>query len=239
MPRCPGQDQRYWKPGDVFEVKCACCGRYVEFFKDEPKLRCRGCGETVTNPKIDMGCAKWCQYADQCLGGADTEAEPTSVMRDQLVQDMKSVYGEDVNRVEHTLKVLDYADRIREAEGGDALTVTAAAILHDIGIPQAQATHGSSAWKYQEIEGPAVAREILRKYQLDTELTEHVCKIIANHHSAKDIDTLEFRIVWDADWLVNFPDHHGRLDAEKTRAMIEKVFKTQKGKEIAIELYTQ
>ena len=68
MFRCPGQDQRNWKPGDIFEVMCTGCGYAVEFFKDEPKLRCRGCGQMVTNPKIDSGCAQWCQYSEQCIG---------------------------------------------------------------------------------------------------------------------------------------------------------------------------
>ena len=43
MVRCPGQDQRFWKPGDIFEVKCPGCGGAVEFFKDEPKLKCPKC----------------------------------------------------------------------------------------------------------------------------------------------------------------------------------------------------
>jgi len=68
MLRCPGQDQRFWKPGDIFEVKCPGCGGTVEFFKDEPKMKCRKCGQMVANPKIDLGCAQWCQYAQQCLG---------------------------------------------------------------------------------------------------------------------------------------------------------------------------
>lgn len=68
MLRCPGQDQRYWKPEDVFEVRCPGCGAVVEFFKDEPRLKCRKCGQTVANPKIDLGCVKWCRYGQQCLG---------------------------------------------------------------------------------------------------------------------------------------------------------------------------
>jgi len=68
MLRCPGQDQRFWKPDDIFDVKCPGCGQTVEFFKDEPKLKCRECGQTVINPKIDLGCAQWCKYAEQCLG---------------------------------------------------------------------------------------------------------------------------------------------------------------------------
>jgi hypothetical protein len=66
MFRCPGQDQRFWKPEDIFEAKCPGCGQPVEFFKDEPKLKCRHCGCMVVNPKIDLGCAQWCQYAKQC-----------------------------------------------------------------------------------------------------------------------------------------------------------------------------
>ncbi|GAF92556.1 unnamed protein product [marine sediment metagenome] len=68
MFRCPGQDQRFWKPEDIFEVQCTGCGGAVEFFKDEPKLKCHKCGQMVVNPKIDLGCAEWCQYAEQCLG---------------------------------------------------------------------------------------------------------------------------------------------------------------------------
>ncbi len=67
MVRCPGQDQRFWKPEDIFEVKCPGCGTSLEFFKDEPKLKCRKCGRLVANPKIDIGCAEWSQHAEQCL----------------------------------------------------------------------------------------------------------------------------------------------------------------------------
>ncbi|GAG02523.1 unnamed protein product [marine sediment metagenome] len=67
MVRCPGQDGRFWKPDDIFEVRCPGCGVSVEFFKDEPKLKCSKCKHIVVNPKIDLGCAKWCKYAEQCL----------------------------------------------------------------------------------------------------------------------------------------------------------------------------
>jgi ribosomal protein S27E len=68
MVKCPGQDQRFWKPDDIFEVKCPGCGEVIEFFKDEPKLKCRKCERMVLNPKINLGCAEWCKYAEQCLG---------------------------------------------------------------------------------------------------------------------------------------------------------------------------
>lgn len=71
--KCPGQDSRYWKPGDVFETPCPECGAEVEFFKDDPTRRCRHCGRQVLNPNMDFGCASYCQYAEQCIGSLPPE----------------------------------------------------------------------------------------------------------------------------------------------------------------------
>ena len=235
MFRCPGQDQRFWKPQDIFEADCPQCGKAVEFFKDEPKLKCRNCGHAVVNPRIDLGCAEWCQYADQCL--AVSAMKDAGLIRNELIDEMKEVFAGDQERIDHALAVLNYAEQIQATEGGDPLIVKAAAILHDIGILQAEREHSSTVRKYQELEGPAIAREILRKYDLDAQVLEDVCKIIANRHGAKDIDTLEFRIVWDASWLVNLPaDFAGASEAE-LRRIIDKTFKTQKGRQIAINSF--
>lgn len=235
MIKCPGQDQRFWKPDDIFEVKCPQCDRMIEFFKDEPKIKCRNCGQLVVNPKIDFGCAQWCQYADQCLS-VSTKRE-ANILREEVIEEMKKIFGTDQTRIEHALSVLDYAEKIQAAEGGDPLVVKASAILHDIGIQQAERKYGSTEAKYQELESPVIAEEILKKYDLDKATIEHVCKIIANHHSAKDINTLEFQIVWDADWLVNIPEEFVEISSEKMQLMIDKVFKTQKGYQIARELF--
>ena len=82
MLRCPGQDIRFWKPEDIFEVKCPGCGKSVEFFKDEPKMKCRNCGRMVVNPKLDLGCAEWCLYAQECLGGSAVKDK--GVIRDKF-----------------------------------------------------------------------------------------------------------------------------------------------------------
>jgi putative nucleotidyltransferase with HDIG domain len=235
MVRCPGQDQRFWKPGDIFEVKCPDCGRAVEFFKDEPKLKCRKCGQQVTNPKIDLGCAKWCQYAEQCVG--TPAAEQINIMRNRLVEEMKKIFGTDQKRIDHALSVLDYAEQIHESEGGDPLVVKAGAILHDIGIGESERKHGSSAGRYQEIEGPPIARGILTMCGISDDDIEHICKIVGSHHSGKDIDTIEFAIVWDADWLVNIPMELADCSDEVLRGTIEKVFKTRTGLQIATELF--
>ncbi len=67
QPRCPGQDMRNWKPEDICYVNCPHCQKEIEFWKDEPTRVCSGCQKEVTNPRMDLGCAKWCKSAEECL----------------------------------------------------------------------------------------------------------------------------------------------------------------------------
>ncbi len=158
------------------------------------------------------------------------DAATVDALCERLVTRMKQTFGADQRRIDHALKVLDRAERIQEAEGGDPLTVRAAAILHDIGIQEAERKHGSAAGRFQEIEGPPIARAILKEFQFDDHTIDHVCRIVGSHHSAKDIDTLEFRILWDADWLVNIPDEHAGASRKKLTGLIARVFKTEGGR---------
>jgi len=150
---------------------------------------------------------------------------------------MRRLFGDDERRITHALKVLSFARKIHAKEGGSRLVVESAAALHDIGIHEAERKHGSAAGNWQELEGPPIAREILERIGYSQADVEHVCKIVANHHSAKDIDSVEFRIVWDADWIVNIPEELDTSDKARLYASIERIFKTKTGKAIASELY--
>ena len=146
---------------------------------------------------------------------------------------MESVFAETSYMVEHTMTVLGHALEIHEQEGGERETVKAAAILHDIGIPKAREVHGSSSGQYQEIEGPPIAREILTRHGFSPTQIDHVCGIVANHHSDTDPDivsTIEFKILWDADWLVNIPVDFAEADRDELEAIVERVFKTSTGR---------
>lgn len=50
------------------EIACPHCGKSSEFWKDDPHRRCKHCGQDMTNPNFDLGCAKWCKYARECFG---------------------------------------------------------------------------------------------------------------------------------------------------------------------------
>jgi len=60
----------------------------------------------------------------------------------------------------------------------------------------------------------------LKQYDLDAEAIEHICKIIANHHNLKDADTTEFRIVLDADRLVNIYEDYPDEGEDKLKEII-------------------
>ena len=240
---CPGQDMRFWRPGDIFEITCAGCGAVTEFFKDEAKRRCPECKSTITNPRLSLGCAQWCEHARECLGFDPKEFQNDDEQRvalvDKLVTAMKKVFGDDGKRIDHAFAVLKRAQEIMKEQKADPKVVMAAAILHDIGIHEAEKKHGSPAGVYQEMEGPAIARPIMENIGMDDETIDHVLRIIANHHSPKDIDTPELRVLWDADWLVNMPDVHPNLDDEAMKRKIEKIFKTDAGKKKAYELFVK
>lgn len=241
MRKCPGQDTRYWTPDDVSEVECGECGRSVEFFKTDGYRRCPNCGRRIINPEVRMGCAQWCQYAKDCLGfdpgAVETGGEGERSLADRLEEAVREVFGRDERRIAHAERVLHYAREILQKVSAKPQVVVAAALLHDIGIARAEERHGSAAPEYQESEGPPLARAILEDCDVDAETVEHVCEIVTSHHSGARINTPEFRVVWDADRLVNMEE--GELtagDKEALRRKIEKIFKTSAGREMALSL---
>ena len=156
---------------------------------------------------------------------------------DRLWDEVRRYFGRDERRIDHTRRVLDFARRILEHETARRTVVEAAAMLHDIGIPEAERKHGSAAGPYQELEGPPVAREILGGLGADGPLVEEVARMIASHHSPGEVLTPEFDILWDADWLVNLPDEHPGMKPEKRARLIERIFHTATGRRLARQMF--
>ena len=150
---------RFWKPGDIFETQCPKCNRNIEFFKDDVKRHCE-CGHQVVNPKMDLGCAAWCQYAEQCVGNVPEEiktrqrGEEKDFLRERILLETKKLWGTHDPRINHALKVAQYAEAILKMEGGNTLVVVGAAYLHDVCGHESEAEHSGR-------EGFATIREIL------------------------------------------------------------------------------
>jgi HD superfamily phosphodiesterase len=136
----------------------------------------------------------------------------------------------DIRRIEHSLKVYSYARLLGIAELLDDQTLEIlelTALLHDIGIHVAERKYGKSSSHYQEIEGPPVAREILKSLKYDPEIIERVCFIISRHHTFTAVDGIDFQLLVEADFLVNSTEDH--LSDHQILSFAKNIFKSESG----------
>ena len=169
------------------------------------------------------------------------EKEGQNIIDEQdrkLIEKMMEYYAGDPKRVQHFLKVYEFAKLIGESESLDTETMhvlRTAAIVHDIGIKVSEEKYGSSNGKYQEKEGPAVAEPMLLALGYDEAVIDRVLFLIAHHHTYNDIEGLDYQILVEADFLVNlFEDGSSRETAEKVR---KNIFKTKTGEKYLSNLF--
>jgi hypothetical protein len=129
MPRCPGQDQRYWTADDIFDVCCPYCDHEIEFWKDEPFRLCRACMKEVRNPRIDLGCAKWCKFSEQCLGSSADEQLAAAPVIAKLKAQLKGLTESEPARYEAAMEIYRIANLLVTSEGGDPCHIKTGALL--------------------------------------------------------------------------------------------------------------
>ena len=144
----------------------------------------------------------------------------------------------DPKRINHFMKVYAYASFIGEKEklSPEELEILkAAAVLHDIGIHNAEQLRGTSAGKFQELEGPPVAADILLSLGASEEFTQKVCNMVGRHHTYTGIDSAGLQILIEADFLVNI--YEDNMSSDAVSSVREKIFRTQSGKMLLDEIY--
>lgn len=234
--KCPGQDSRNVV---VENIKCRGCGYELEFFSDEIKITCPGCKNTIYRDKLPS-CIDWCRYAEECVGrkkyGEHTRAKSV-ILKEKIIREMENYFGSDAKRINHAKKVLKFAEELLRREEGDWHIVLPASMLHDVGIKAAEQKYGLASGRYQEQEGPAIARKILFGIGMKNEHIDEIARIIAYHHTPGVINTQNFKILYDADWLVNLKDEVDTDDTVKLKEIIGRVFLTEAGRELAGRIY--
>lgn len=156
----------------------------------------------------------------------------------ELMLEMIKYFSGDPKRIQHFIKVHSLARLIASKEGAGErlLKITeAAALVHDIGIKNAEAKYGSCAGKLQEREGPPEAEIMLRKIGADEELTERVKFLVGHHHTYTDIRGLDYQALVEADFLVNLYEDNSGKDAAKKA--LDFVFATETGKKLCREMF--
>ena len=150
---------------------------------------------------------------------------------------MQVYFGSDQKRIDHALQVAGHARELLAYIDADPVVTLSAAYLHDIGIHEAERKHGSNSGYWQEIEGPSIAENLLTQIGADPALIETVSNLVGSHHTPKGIDSPEFRILWDADALVNFDDVLRDKPGEQVLAILDRHMVTEAGYRTACRLY--
>ena len=222
---CPGQDTRYWKPGDIFEAECLNCGRSVEFFKDEATRKCKNCRQVIVNPKMDFGCAAYCKYASECLGelGPELLAKRDDLLKDRVAVEVKRMLGPDFQRISHAMRVARYVEDVGRQEKAELAVLLCAAYLHVI------SERDESVTADLETSG---GREILERLGAGNELVENVLTIVREHHTGRKEGSVNLSVFADAHLLASLEEERGRASGFRSVDGLEERFTTEAGKTI-------
>jgi len=156
----------------------------------------------------------------------------------EVTKKMMDYFGTDLRRINHALKVYGFAKTMGTLENlipKEQYALELSAILHDIGIHEAQRKYQSTSGHHQEVEGPLVARILLQEFPIQEEILDRVLYLIGHHHTYGSIDGLDFQILVEADFLVNI--HEDEMSQKQINAIYQKYFKTSTGQSIMRNCY--
>lgn len=156
-----------------------------------------------------------------------------------LITEMMKYYTGDPKRIQHFIKVYQFAKIIGEMEGlpeEEQHILETAAIVHDIGIKPAEEKYGSCGGKLQEQEGPDVAEKMLQRLGYEPKVIDRVCYLVGHHHTYDQIDGSDYRILVEADFLVNLYEDSVSKDAVKNA--YDKIFRTETGRRVCSLMFS-
>ena len=187
---------QYWDQEAIYEVKCPECNAMVEFYKDDTTRKCHNCNHRFVNPKLDFGCASYCQFAAQCLG---TLPEDFVIQRDNLLKDkvavaMKRYFKNDFKRIRLTTQIAHHAEKIgKEVEDANLALILCSSYLLLIGYSVAASKNDTVSDAAMAQEGPAIATEILREVGADESLIDTCSRQCSKQYSRQCSRQYAFR----------------------------------------------
>lgn len=156
----------------------------------------------------------------------------------QVIRKMIDYSDGNIHDINHFLKVNAFAKIICDGENVNNQTkeiVEVATILHDIACPLCRKKYGQADGKHQEIEGKTLAKEFLKSFNYSEKFIERICFLVSHHHTYWSVDGIDYRILLEADFLVNADE--GGYEKEAIKGMLKNVFKTQTGIELLNNIY--
>ena len=226
--KCPGQDTQYWNNEAIFETECPECGHIIEFFKDDATRKCPNCKKKIVNPRMDFGCASYCKFAEQCLGTLPEEfiAQRNDLLKDRVAVEAKKYLGTDFKLIGHASRTANFAEKIGKLEKADLAAVLCAAYLYNIEGSDKKACLNT-------------AEQIMTQLGAQKQLIKQVLELVSGsgQDTQEDINKM---VLHDADTLARMAECDGKdeIDTQALTARIERLFKTEAGKELARQVLT-
>lgn len=159
-------------------------------------------------------------------------------MTEKLIAEMIAYYAGDPKRIQHFMKVHNFSRTIgllEDISPKQLYILETAAIVHDIGIKVSEEKYGNCMGKYQELEGPPIAKDMLIRLGYEQEVIDRVCFLVGHHHTYSGIDGIDYQILVEADFLVNLYEDHSSKEAAQNAC--EKIFKTKSGTSILRNMF--
>lgn len=235
--KCPGQDMQFWKEEAIFDASCSKCRQTIEFYKDDTNRKCGHCGNRMVNPRMDFGCASYCQYAEQCLGTLPEEfvGNRDNLLKDRVAVEVKRYLKADFKRIGHAIKVAQQAEKIGREEGGNLAATVCAAYLLEVSDVEALRKFGASAAEHRLRETTTLAETILGKLGAKETIIEEVCNLIDHALSVQDRTHPDYRVLADALVLAGLEEEnkHTPLTAARLSDAVENMFLTDSGRQLA------
>ncbi|MDR0599373.1 MAG: HD domain-containing protein [Treponema sp.] len=156
----------------------------------------------------------------------------------EVIREMIYFFGDGKKYAAHALKVFAYAQALADLEklgGRETEVLLYAALLHDTGIKIAREKYGSCDDRQQEEEGPPAAAQILSRLGMGEDIIGRARFLIARHHSPDASEDLDFRVLLEADYLVNLEE--GNLPLSMKDEILERHFRTESGKTLLRTLF--
>ena len=202
--KCPGSTA-FTHPR-IELVRCPHCGDDAEVWTDEAEGKCASCGRTVCRTTT-QSCIDWCKYARECLGDQEYKRYQnlkTRLRKETLLKAAEEHLPDERQRG-HARSVVAFAEKIlsREPAADPNVVIAAAALLAVTRIEPESGDARAPAPATQENERPSAAAGILHDLGYPTGFVKEVCGILRHLREPDDCDSLNFRVVHDADLLAH------------------------------------
>ena len=109
-----------------------------------------------------------------------------------------------------------------------------AAVVHDIGIKPSLEKYGNARAAIRT-GGPPIAEQLLASLGWEPGVIDRVCYLVGRHHTYDDVDGVDYRILVEADFLVNI--FESGMGPEEIKDIRRRIFRTEGGREIFDRLY--